>query len=85
MSEAFHDIPAFPRNYEADGHNGMTLRERLVIGALPVVATILHACDTPEAAIIAFGDRAKKMGMRELLVDEAFAIADAVIARSRGA
>lgn len=34
MDAISKEFPAFPRNYEADGHNGMTLRDYFAAKAL---------------------------------------------------
>lgn len=39
MDTISKEFPAFPRNYEADGHNGMTLRDYFVAQALPSIIT----------------------------------------------
>ena len=36
------DMPAFPRNYNADGHNGMWLRDYFAAQALPFILAELR-------------------------------------------
>ena len=60
--------PAFPRNYDADGHNGMTLRDYFAAKALP--AYLSHVSDGGAAILSRCYAEAAK---------EAYEIADAML------
>ena len=41
------DFPAFPRQWDKDGHNGMTLRDYFAASALPSIIAIYEPASGP--------------------------------------
>jgi hypothetical protein len=66
------DMPAFPRTYSHDGHNGMTLRDYFAAAALPAIYSESVAIMEKEG----FPDEAWRTG----IAMDAYAMADAMLA-----
>ena len=68
------DIPAFPRNYNYTGHNGMWLRDYFAAQTLPFVLTELRR------AHLGIGDRT----FPQNVACHCYRVADAMLAARQG-
>jgi len=56
MSKIYDGEPAFPRNYNADGHNGMSLRDYVAVQAMTAFYSSFDARDAKTSRFDLEGD-----------------------------
>ena len=77
------DVPAFPRNYNANGHNGMWLRDYFAGQALSNPALCTGSASDFDL-INWFGRNRSGISAQEIAAAQAYSHADAMIAARKG-